>query len=207
MDNVQRVLKRCLDLAVSVTFLIVASPVILVTATCIRLSMGTPVFFRQMRPGLHGRPFAILKFRTMMNARTADGKLLSDEVRLTAVGRVVRKFSLDELPQLWNVVRGEMSLVGPRPLLMEYLERYSPEQARRHEVTPGITGWAQVNGRNAITWQEKFRHDLWYVDHASFLLDLRILGMTLVRVIRGSGISNEGHATMPLFMGDKADGF
>jgi sugar transferase EpsL len=207
MDNVRRVLKRCLDLAVSVTFLIVASPVILVTATCIRLSMGTPVFFRQMRPGLHGRPFAILKFRTMMNARTADGKLLSDEVRLTAVGRVVRKFSLDELPQLWNVVRGEMSLVGPRPLLMEYLERYSPEQARRHEVTPGITGWAQVNGRNAITWQEKFRHDLWYVDHASFLLDLRILGMTLVRVIRGSGISNEGHATMPLFMGDKADGF
>jgi sugar transferase EpsL len=206
MSNMQQLLKRCLDLAVSLILLMLASPTLLVTAICIRLSMGSPIFFRQIRPGLNGRPFGILKFRTMRDTRGPDGELLPDEVRLTAVGRVVRRFSLDELPQLWNVVRGEMSLVGPRPLLMEYLERYTPEQARRHEVTPGITGWAQVNGRNAITWREKFQYDVWYVDHASFLLDLRILGMTLVRVIRGSGISNEGFATMPRFMGDKADG-
>jgi sugar transferase EpsL len=206
MGNLQRLLKRCLDLAVSLILLTVSLPAILFTAICIRLSMGSPIFFRQVRPGLRGRPFTILKFRTMRDTRGPDGELLPDEVRLTTVGRVVRRFSLDELPQLWNVVRGELSLVGPRPLLMEYLERYTPEQARRHEVTPGITGWAQVNGRNAITWQEKFRYDVWYVDHASFLLDLRILSMTLGCVIRGSGISSEGLATMPRFMGDEADG-
>lgn len=206
MDNLQRFLKRCLDLTASLVLLMAVSPAILVTAVWIRLTMGSPIFFRQVRPGQHGRPFAILKFRTMRDTCGPDGELLPDEIRLTAVGRVVRRLSLDELPQLWNVVRGEMSLVGPRPLLMEYLERYTPEQARRHEVVPGITGWAQVNGRNAITWKEKFQYDIWYVDHASFLLDLRILGMTLRRVIGGSGISSERHATMPLFMGDKADG-
>jgi sugar transferase EpsL len=206
MGKLQRFLKRCLDLAVSLILLMVALPAILATAICIRLTMGSPIFFRQVRPGLYGRPFVILKFRTMRDTRGPDGQLLPDDVRLTGVGRIVRRFSLDELPQLWNVVRGDMSLVGPRPLLMEYLDRYTPEQARRHEAIPGITGWAQVNGRNALTWREKFQHDVWYVDHATFLLDLRILGLTLACVLRGSGISSEGLATMSRFRGDEADG-
>jgi len=164
-------------------------------------TMGTPAVFRQNRPGLHGRPFRLVKFRTMSNATDRSGRLLPDAERLTAVGSFMRKTSLDELPQLWNVLRGDMSLVGPRPLMMQYLPRYSPEQARRHDVLPGITGWSQVHGRNSLTWEEKFALDVWYVDHRSIGLDLRILALTVLRVIRPEGITSEGHATMPEFMG------
>jgi lipopolysaccharide/colanic/teichoic acid biosynthesis glycosyltransferase len=159
------------------------------------------VLFRQERPGLGGRPFLVAKFRTMSNASGADGTQLPDDVRLTLLGRFLRATSIDELPQLWNVLRGELSLVGPRPLLMQYLPRYTPEQARRHDVLPGMTGWAQVNGRNAITWDEKFDLDVWYVDHWTLALDLKILAMTVVRVLNRSGISREGHVTTPEFMG------
>jgi lipopolysaccharide/colanic/teichoic acid biosynthesis glycosyltransferase len=168
--------------------------------------MGPPVFFRQLRPGLHGRPFRVVKFRTMADARDARGGLLPDAARLTAVGRVLRATSLDELPQLWNVLRGELSLVGPRPLLMQYLPRYSPEQARRHDVLPGVTGWAQVHGRNALSWEDKFALDVWYVDHWSPWLDLRILAATLLHVARREGISQPGHATMPEFLGTPPGG-
>lgn len=197
-------LKRTIDLVAAMLLFALLSPVIAVTAAVIAWRMGFPVLFRQQRPGLHGRPFILLKFRTMMNALDADGQPLPDGARLTSLGRFLRRASLDELPQLINVIRGDMSLVGPRPLLMEYLPLYSPEQARRHEVRPGITGWAQVNGRNAITWEEKFRLDVWYVDHRSFLLDLKILWMTAGRLFRPSGIAQEGHATMPNFTGSKA---
>jgi lipopolysaccharide/colanic/teichoic acid biosynthesis glycosyltransferase len=194
--------KRLLDLALAVPGLVVLSPVLGVTALLVRLRLGTPVLFRQERPGLHGRPFQLLKFRTMRDAVDARGEPLPDEQRLTAFGRRLRSTSLDELPTLWNVVRGDMSLVGPRPLLMEYLPRYSAEQARRHAVRPGITGWAQVNGRNAIGWDEKFRLDVWYVDHRSLALDLRILWMTMRKVFVREGISQAGHVTMEKFRGN-----
>lgn len=194
-------MKRLFDLAVSACTLLMLSPVIAVIALAVRINMGSPVLFRQRRPGLHGRPFVMLKFRTMRDAVGPDGEPLPDGERLTRFGRFLRSTSLDELPELWNVLRGEMSLVGPRPLLMEYLERYDDFQARRHEVKPGVTGWAQINGRNAITWEEKFRLDVWYVDNRSFLLDLRIIVITIGKVFRRSGVSAEGEATMPVFLG------
>jgi lipopolysaccharide/colanic/teichoic acid biosynthesis glycosyltransferase len=194
-------LKRGLDCLIAGVALLVFSPLWLATAVAIGASMGRPIFFRQIRPGLRGRPFTLAKFRTMCDARDQNGRLLDDAHRLTPLGRFLRASSLDELPQLWNVLRGDMSLVGPRPLLMQYLDRYTPEQARRHEVKPGITGWAQVNGRNAVSWEEKFDLDLWYVDHWSLSLDLRILWLTFMRVVRRDGISQQGHATMPEFMG------
>lgn len=181
--------------------LVLLAPVMLVVALLIRLTMGSPVLFRQVRPGLYGRPFTMYKFRTMLDIRNERGELLPDELRLTPVGRFLRKTSLDELPELFNVLKGDMSLVGPRPLLMDYLDRYTPEQARRHEVKPGITGWAQVNGRNALTWEEKFKLDVWYVDNWSLWLDIKILFMTLVKVFKREGISADGHVTMPEFKG------
>lgn len=194
-------MKRLLDLAVALGALIVAAPLILILAALVRYNLGSPVLFRQTRPGRHGRPFVLVKFRTMRDADGADGKPLDDSERLTRFGRFLRASSLDELPGLWNVVTGDMSLVGPRPLLMEYLPLYSPEQARRHEVRPGVTGLAQVNGRNAISWDEKFALDCWYVDHRSFWLDLKIIARTLVKVLHRDGISAVGEATMPRFTG------
>lgn len=196
-----RIVKRPLDVILSAMALLILSPVLLAIALLVRVGMGSPVLFRQRRPGLHGRPFTILKFRTMTEARDGDGTLLPDVDRLTVLGRFLRRTSLDELPELINVLRGDMSLVGPRPLRMHYLDRYTPEQMRRHDVLPGITGWAQVNGRNALTWEEKFALDVWYVDHVSFWLDLKILLMTVLRVLTGDGISQPGHATMPEFTG------
>lgn len=196
-------LKRLFDIAVAAAMLILALPLIVVTALAIRLALGSPVLLRQTRPGQHGKPFSFYKFRTMTEERDATGALLSDERRLTRLGRWLRSTSLDELPQLFNVLRGDMSLVGPRPLLMEYLPLYSPRQARRHEVLPGITGWAQVNGRNAISWEEKFEFDVWYVDHRSFLLDLRILALTVIRVFRRGDINQPGSATMARFSGSR----
>lgn len=193
--------KRLFDLVVAVTILIVLSPLLAVCAALVAIRLGRPVLFRQLRPGLHGTPFELVKFRTMSAARDADGRWRTDACRLTAFGRFLRSTSLDELPELWNVVEGKMSLVGPRPLLMEYLPLYSPEQARRHEVQPGITGWAQVNGRNALSWEQKFALDIWYVDNRSFWLDLRILGLTVVRVLRREGVSAQGESTMPKFKG------
>lgn len=195
------VVKRAFDVAVACVTLVVASPVILIAAGALRLSLGSPVLFRQTRAGLDGKPFCLYKLRTMKNARGADGQMLPDGERLTRLTRIVRRLSLDELPQLWNVLRGDMSLVGPRPLLMAYLDRYTPEQARRHEVRPGITGWAQVNGRNAISWDEKFGLDVWYVRNRSLGLDLKILAMTLAQVLRRHGISAPGHDTMSEFRG------
>jgi sugar transferase EpsL len=196
--------KRALDLVVAALALLALSPLIAIVAILVRLGIGAPVLFRQPRPGLHGRVFTLLKFRTMRDARGPDGTRLPDAERLTALGRALRAASLDELPSLWNVLRGEMSLVGPRPLLVEYLPLYTPEQARRHEVRPGVTGWAQVNGRNAISWEEKFRLDVWYVDHRSLLLDLRILALTVGRVLGRQGISQGGHATSEPFRGSVA---
>ncbi len=193
--------KRLFDLLIAIAGLMLLSPVLLLIALLVLIAHGQPILFRQQRPGYKGRPFWIYKFRTMTDARDADGNLLPDAERLTPLGRFLRATSLDELPELFNVLRGEMSLVGPRPLLMEYLERYTPEQARRHEVLPGITGWAQVNGRNAITWEDKFRLDVWYVDHWSFWLDIKILLITLWKVITGEGVSQPGHATTERFMG------
>jgi sugar transferase EpsL len=198
---VSRVLKRLVDVAVSATMLTITAPVIAASAAAIRLSMGAPVLFRQKRPGIGGKPFYVFKFRTMSSARDASGSLLPDAARMTRVGQFLRTSSIDELPQLLNVLRGDMSLVGPRPLLMQYLSRYTPEQSRRHDVLPGITGWAQVHGRNAITWEEKFALDIWYVENASFMLDMKILVLTALKVVRRDGISGEGHATMPEFMG------
>ncbi|MEZ4393392.1 MAG: sugar transferase [Polyangiales bacterium] len=199
----RRMVKRGVDRAAGAAGLVALSPVLAATAVAVRVSMGAPVLFRQRRPGLHGEIFEVVKFRTMREALGADGKPLPDERRLTRVGSFLRKTSLDELPQLWNVLRGELSLVGPRPLLVRYLERYSPEQMRRHDVLPGITGWAQVNGRNDIPWDEKFRLDLWYVDHWSLGLDAKILAMTALKVLRRDGIAREGHVTMPEFMGNE----
>ena len=192
---------RIVDLVISIICLILLLPGMTVLGICIRLALSRPILYRQLRPGKHGRPFLMYKFRTMTDERDAGGNLLPDELRLTRLGKFLRATSLDELPELFNVLKGDMSLVGPRPLLMEYLSLYTPEQARRHEVKPGITGWAQVNGRNAISWEEKFRLDVWYVDNQSLWLDMKILWMTLVKVLRREGISQEGHATMEKFNG------
>lgn len=197
----QRIIKRAIDVAVSATTLLVTGPALLGAAAAVRVTLGAPVFFRQKRPGLHGKPFDIWKFRTMTNAKGPDGRLLPDAERLTAVGRFLRASSLDELPQLLNVLKGEMSLVGPRPLLMQYLERYDARQARRHEVTPGITGLAQVRGRNSLSWEEKFELDVQYVENWSLGLDLQILAETALQLVDRRGISQAGHATMPEFMG------
>lgn len=194
-------IKTAFDRGAALCGLILLSPVFIGVSALVGLSMGFPVLFRQQRPGRFAKPFRLLKFRTMLERRDASGKLLPDAVRLTQVGRVLRATSMDELPQLWNVLRGDLSLVGPRPLLMEYLPRYSAEQAQRHDVMPGITGWAQINGRNALTWAEKFTLDTWYVDHWSLSLDIKILVMTAWRVLRRDGISRAGHATMPEFHG------
>jgi sugar transferase EpsL len=196
------VVKRCIDIIAAGLGLIVLSPLLVVTAFAVSIRMGSPVVFKQMRPGLHGRSFNMYKFRTMTDERDANGALLADEQRLTRLGRFLRSTSLDELPELFNVLKGDMSLVGPRPLLIQYLDRYTLEQARRHEVKPGITGWAQVNGRNAITWEEKFALDVWYVDNQSLWLDMRILAMTVVQVFRREGISAAGEATMTEFKGN-----
>lgn len=195
-------IKRCFDVLVALGLLLALSLPLLVLALLVRRRLGSPVLFRQVRPGLNGRPFEMVKFRTMNNARDQDGQLLPDADRLTPLGLWLRSTSLDELPELWNVLKGEMSLVGPRPLLMEYLTLYSPDQARRHEVRPGITGWAQVNGRNALDWPERFQLDVWYVDNRSLMLDLRILWLTLRKVLVREGISASGDATMPKFRGN-----
>jgi len=194
-------LKKLIDKTIGSLLLAILSPVLGAIALLLWATMGRPVIFRQTRPGLHGRPFQIIKFRTMTNKRGSSGRLMPDEVRLTAVGRFLRATSLDELPELWNVLRGELSLVGPRPLLMQYLMRYSPEQARRHEVMPGITGWAQINGRNDLSWEEKFAFDVWYVDNWSLSLDFLILIKTFLRVLQRDGVSRSGHATTAEFFG------
>lgn len=194
-------LKRGFDVVVSLIAIIMLSPVLLVTAILVRKNLGAPVLFRQVRPGLNARPFEMIKFRTMREAVGSDGEPLSDAERLTGFGRLLRSSSLDELPELWNVLRGDMSLVGPRPLLMEYLPLYSGEQARRHELRPGVTGWAQVNGRNAIGWDDRFRLDVWYVDNRSLVMDLKILVLTVLKVVRSEGVSAAGHATMERFRG------
>jgi sugar transferase EpsL len=197
--------KRWFDLVLTVPGFVVISPALFIIALLVRLQLGRPVLFRQVRPGLHGKPFTIYKFRTMTDARDKNGDLLPDAQRLTKLGRFLRSTSLDELPELWNVIKGDMSLVGPRPLLMQYLDRYTHEQARRHEVKPGVTGWAQVNGRNAILWEEKFALDVWYVDHCSVFLDIRIILMTLLKVFQREGIAAAGEATMPEFFGSRKD--
>jgi len=195
------ILKRALDLVGAAFALVAFGPLMLYLAFRVWRELGSPVLFRQVRPGLHGKPFVMYKFRTMTEERDEKGNLLPDEKRLTPFGARLRAWSLDELPELFNVLKGEMSLVGPRPLLMEYLDRYTPEQFRRHEVKPGITGWAQVNGRNALTWEEKFNLDVWYVDNWTVCLDLKILLLTVLKVLRREGISAPGHATMPEFRG------
>lgn len=196
-------MKRFLDLIGSFFLLLLLSPILLILVVLVWLFLGWPVIFSQERPGLHGRLFKLYKFRSMRDLRDTTGNLLPDEQRLTRFGRFLRSTSLDELPEFFNVLKGDMSLVGPRPLLVQYLERYTPEQARRHEVRPGITGWAQVNGRNALSWEEKFKLDVWYVDHRTFWLDIKILFMTLAKVFKREGISAEGSATAPEFMGTK----
>ena len=197
--------KRGIDAAAAGVALVILCPIIGITALLVRLTLGSPVLFRQSRPGLHGAPFTLLKFRTMREARDADGELLPDAERMPRLGSFLRRTSVDELPTLWNVLRGDMSLVGPRPLLMEYLPLYTPQQARRHEVRPGITGWAQIHGRNAISWEEKFVLDVWYVDHVSLGLDLKILFRTFLSVLSREGISAPGSATMPRFQGTAKD--
>jgi len=195
--------KRLFDILGSGLGLLILFPVLVVVAILVRYRLGAPVLFRQTRPGLHGKPFQMLKFRTMRDATGPDGYPLPDAERLTPLGKRLRSASLDEIPGLWNVLKGEMSLVGPRPLLMEYLPLYTPEQARRHDVRPGITGWAQVNGRNAISWEEKFALDIWYVDNRTIWLDLKIIWMTVKKVLAREGISAEGEVTMPRFTGGK----
>ena len=194
-------MKRVLDMIVSMVALVLLSPIIGITALLILKKIGSPVIFKQQRPGLLGKPFNVYKFRTMTDQRDEKGELLPDDVRLTSFGKLVRKLSLDELPQLWNVFKGDMSFVGPRPLLMEYLPLYNEHQARRHELRPGITGWAQVNGRNAISWEQKFEYDVWYVDNQSFWLDVKILFMTVLKVFQSEGINQTGQATMTKFTG------
>jgi sugar transferase EpsL len=201
-----RITKRAIDVTVAIGVLVVLSPVLLVIAAAVAVALGRPVLFRQERPGLRGRPFTLYKFRTMSSATDANGALLPDAERLTRFGRFLRSSSLDELPELVNVLRGEMSLVGPRPLLMQYLDRYSAEQMRRHDVRPGITGWVQVNGRNDQSWERKFELDVWYVDHASLRLDFQIIAKTLSSIVRREGIALEGHATTVEFMGTPVTG-
>jgi sugar transferase EpsL len=193
--------KRLFDLVLTCVICLLIWPILLVIGFLVRCKHGTPIFFRQQRPGLRGRPFGLLKFRTMIDTRNAGDGLLPDAMRLTSFGHFLRSTSLDELPELWNVLKGEMSLVGPRPLLMQYLDRYTPAQARRHEVKPGITGWAQVNGRNAITWEEKFKLDVWYVDNWFLWLDVKIIAMTVWKILKREGINQPGQATMEEFKG------
>ena len=195
--------KRFFDLLAAATALLILALPLLVVIWMVRRKLGSPVFFTQVRPGMHGKPFKMVKFRSMTSERGPDGELLPDAVRLTPFGRFLRATSLDELPELWNVLKGDMSLVGPRPLLMEYLPLYSPEQARRHEVLPGITGWAQINGRNAIDWDTKFNLDIWYVDNRGFLLDLKIIFLTIKKVIKRDGINSAEDIPMPMFTGSK----
>ncbi|EOP37867.1 MULTISPECIES: sugar transferase [Bacillus cereus group] len=194
-------MKRLFDIFISLLLLICFFFVILLVAIIVKTQIGSPILFRQQRPGLHGKPFYLYKFRTMTNERDRNGELLQDHARLTKFGKNLRKYSLDELPQLINVLKGQLSLVGPRPLLMEYLPLYSQEQAKRHNVRPGITGWAQINGRNSISWDEKFKLDVWYVENQSFLLDLKILYLTFSKVLKSEGITNNKHVTMPVFKG------
>ena len=196
--------KRLFDLIFTIPTMILLLPFYCVMALLLRLKIGAPVLFKQTRPGLYGKPFVLYKFRTMRAAVDSEGRPLSDSERLTPFGKRLRSTSLDELPELWNVLKGDMSLVGPRPLLMKYLDRYTPEQARRHEVKPGITGWAQVNGRNAISWEDKFKLDVWYVDNQSFWLDMKVLCLTILKILRREGISAKGEATMSEFTGSIA---
>ena len=197
------ILKRVFDICVSAIALSLLAPVFIGTAILVRVKLGSPILFRQVRPGLHGQPFKMMKFRTMTDERNSQGELLPDAQRLTSFGKFLRSSSLDELPELLNVLKGDMSLVGPRPLLMEYLPLYSAEQSRRHHVKPGITGWAQINGRNAISWEQKFALDVWYVDNQSVLLDIKILCLTVWKVFKREGISAAGEATMSKFTGSK----
>lgn len=199
--------KRAIDLTGSIIGLILVGPIMLATSLAIKLKMGSPIFFKQQRPGINSKPFTIYKFRTMLDLRDEHGLLLENEKRITPLGKFLRKASLDELPELINVLKGDMSLVGPRPLLIEYLDFYTPEQARRHEMKPGITGFAQVNGRNDTTWEDRFRLDVWYVDNWSIWLDLKILFLTAINVIKMKGISPEGKFTMPRFTGHSANTF
>lgn len=196
-------IKRTFDLSIALCCLVLLSPLFILVTAVVWAGVGRPIIFKQRRPGLNRKPFTIYKFRTMTNLRDHKGRLLPDERRLTPVGNWLRTYSLDELPQLWNVVKGELSIVGPRPLLMEYLPLYDREQDRRHEVKPGITGWAQVNGRNALSWEEKFALDVWYVDHWSLLLDFKILWMTVVKVLRSEGNSVDDDMDAPVFEGNK----
>lgn len=198
-------MKNTIDFIFSFTLLIMMIPIFIVVSFLIYIKLGSPIIFTQVRPGKYGKSFLMFKFRTMTNECDSAGKLLPDHIRLTSFGKFLRNTSIDELPELWNVLKGDMSLVGPRPLLMEYLPRYSIEQARRHEVRPGITGWAQVNGRNAISWEEKFRLDTWYVDNQSFFLDMKILVLTIKKVFSREDINHSDHATMPPFRGNLAD--
>lgn len=198
-------MKRAMDLVGALAALVLLSPIVVVLCILVRSKLGSPVFFRQVRPGIKGRPFKMVKFRTMTDERGPDGALLSDDQRLTALGAWLRSTSLDELPELFNVLKGDMSLVGPRPLLMDYLSLYNDRQARRHEVRPGITGWAQINGRNALSWEEKFELDVWYVDNQSLWLDIKILFKTVLQVLKRDGISHGEDATMPRFKGSNRD--
>ena len=196
-------MKRVFDFVVALLLTILVMPMMLLVALLIIVTMGRPVLFKQQRPGLGGQSFYIYKFRTMMNTCDINGELLPDKERLTNIGKILRQYSIDELPQLFNVLKGELSIVGPRPLLMEYMDLYTEKQARRHEVPPGITGWAQINGRNTISWEERFELDLWYVDNHSFYLDMKIILMTLFKVFRSEGVSQEGHVTMSKFKGTR----
>lgn len=198
--------KRVFDLLLTFPALLLFMPVLFVAAVLVRWNLGSPIFYKQKRPGKAGVPFMLYKFRTMRNDINNNGTLLPDDMRLTRLGKFLRSISIDEMPELWNVLKGDMSLVGPRPLLIQYLDRYTPEQARRHEVRPGVTGWAQVNGRNAITWEEKFKLDVWYVDNWSLWLDIKIIAMTGWKILKREGISHPGQATMQEFMGSKCDG-
>jgi len=195
------IIKRAIDVIVAVVLLVILAPVLAAVAIAVRVNLGAPVLFRQQRPGLHGLPFVLVKFRTMRDSTNREGHLLDDAQRLTPFGQLLRATSLDELPELWNVLVGDMSLVGPRPLLMEYLPRYSATQRRRHDVRPGITGWAQINGRNSTSWEARLDQDVWYIDHRSLLLDARILVRTIRQVLVADGIAQPGHATMPRFLG------
>lgn len=195
-------MKRLFDLVISILLFLCFTPIIIVVAVLVKFKLGSPIIFKQVRPGFHGKPFYFYKFRTMTNHRDSKGNLLPDQIRLTSFGRFLRKYSLDELPQLINVMKGDISLVGPRPLLMEYLPLYTKEQAKRHNVKPGITGWAQINGRNSISWDDKFKLDVWYVENQSFLLDLKILFLTFYKVLKSDGIQNGKHATMPVYKGE-----
>jgi sugar transferase EpsL len=198
-------MKRIFDTIISIALIITLSPLMFLVACAIFINLGRPILFKQERPGLYGKPFIIYKFRTMMNEKNKNGELLPDSERMSIFGEIIRRYSLDEIPQLINVIKGNLSLVGPRPLLMEYLELYATEQAKRHNVRPGITGWAQVNGRNALTWDERFKLDVWYVDNQSFILDMKILCLTLLRVVQGNDVSHAGHVTMEKFKGNTGE--